>query len=177
MPYRSLHVVLFSTTSHQNCRWLRFGVNLRVPHQCACGAAVDSRGKPTNGLACNLALGRMARHGAMDNFNCRSLSSACICRHSWLWRQATWRTIANSLENVILVTWDTTVIHPLADSYLKTVSITACGAAELAANRQTVRKICCHFFQLIIPVNRPHNPGRSQIHGGWLFIGISSYNL
>jgi hypothetical protein len=119
---------------------LRLGVNLCVPHQCPCGAAVDSRG--THGLSCKLAPGRMARHGALNDLICRALSSAGIPstkEPAGLLRSDGKRPDGLSLipwQNGKPVTWDVTVIHPLADSYLNKVSLTAGGAAEFAAIRK-----------------------------------------
>jgi len=55
--------------------------------------------------------------------------------------------------NGIPVSWDVTVIHPLADSYLNKVSITAGDEAELAANRKYEKYAdtpSSHLFQPIV---------------------------
>ena len=119
---------------------LRLGVNLCEPHKCPCGSDVDARG--LHGLACRLAPGRLARHHALNDLICRALSSAGLPstkEPTGLSRTDGKRPDGLSLipwKNGKPVTWDVTVIHPLAESYISTVAVTAGGAAELAADRK-----------------------------------------
>jgi len=119
---------------------LRLGVNLCEPHKCPCGSEVDARG--SHGLACRLAPGRLARHHALNDLICRALSSAGI--PSTKEPSGLSRTDGKRPDGLSLipwasgkpVTWDVTVIHPLAESYISSDSLTAGGAAELAASRK-----------------------------------------
>jgi hypothetical protein len=135
---------------------LRLGVNLCEPHICPCGSSVDARG--THGLACRLAPGRLARHHALNDLICRALSSAGIPstkEPNGLSRSDVKRPDGLSLipwKSGKPVTWDVTVIHPLAASYLTDVSLSAGGAAELAARRKCEKYAnipSSYFFQPI----------------------------
>ena len=83
-----------------------------------------------------------ARHHALNDLICRALSSAGVPstkEPTGLCQTDGKRPDGLSLipwQNGRPIAWDVTVIHPLADSYLSTVSLSAGGAAELAANRK-----------------------------------------
>jgi len=143
LAHPSIHVVFVLTTRPSELP-LRLSLNLCVPHQCPCGAA-DYCGleRFTHGLACKLAPGGMARHGAQNDYICRALSSAGISsteEPEGLLRSNDKRPGGLSFipgKNRI----PATVIHPLADSYLNKVSLTAGDATELAAKAGRTCKI------------------------------------
>ena len=53
---------------------LRLGLPLCVPHQCRCGSQVDAHG--LHSFVCKRALGRSARHHALNDMIARALASA-----------------------------------------------------------------------------------------------------
>ena len=55
---------------------LRLGLELCVPHQCHCGAQVDSFGR--HAFVCKKAAGRSIRHHALNELVDRALSAAAI---------------------------------------------------------------------------------------------------
>jgi len=55
---------------------LRLGLDLCVPHQCHCGSLVDARG--LHSFVCKRALGRSARHHALNDLIARSFASAGV---------------------------------------------------------------------------------------------------
>ena len=55
---------------------LRLGYRLCTKHRCPCGSVVDERG--IHGLSCQLAAGRLARHGALNDVIHRALGSAGV---------------------------------------------------------------------------------------------------
>ena len=116
----------------------RLGVNLCVPHTCPCGSQVGSRG--LHGLSCRLAHGRQARHHALNDLLWRALSSAGV--PSTKEPVGLLRSDGKRPDGLTLipwsagkaVTWDVTVIHCLADSYIDSYHSPG-DAAELAAER------------------------------------------
>jgi len=55
---------------------LRLGMDLCQPHQCSCGSLVDARG--LHSFVCKRALGRTARHHALNDLIARSFVSAGV---------------------------------------------------------------------------------------------------
>jgi len=55
---------------------LRLDLTLCVPHKCHCGALVDAQG--LHGFVCKKALGRPARHHALNDLVTRAMMSAGI---------------------------------------------------------------------------------------------------
>ena len=118
---------------------LRLGVNLCIPHSCPCGQQVDATG--LHGLSCRLAAGRMARHQALNDIVWRSLSSAGV--PSTKEPVGLSRSDGKRPDGLTLIpwskgkslTWDVTVINPLADSYVASYQSPG-DAAELAADRK-----------------------------------------
>jgi len=101
---------------------LRLGLTLCVPHKCHCGALVDAHG--LHGFVCKKAPGRPARHHALDDLVARAMVSAGIpCTKEPLCLS---RSDGKRPGGIFLVpweagkplTWDVTVICPLADSYV-----------------------------------------------------------
>ena len=101
---------------------LRLGVNLCVQHTCPCGAAVDCTG--IHGLSCHLAFGRQARHQLVNDIIWRAMSAAGVPSTKepvGLLRDDGKRPDGLSLipwSGGRAVTWDVTVVNPLAQSYL-----------------------------------------------------------
>ena len=119
---------------------LRLGVNLCIPHQCPCGLLVDANA--SHSLSCKLAFGRMARHHNINDITYRAFVAANI--------PATKEPVGLSRsdgkrpDGLTLIpwqagkplTWDVTVSHPLADSYLSSTAQIPGGVAEQAACRK-----------------------------------------
>ena len=118
---------------------LRLGVDLCIPHRCPCGELVDANG--SHSLSCRKAFGRMVRHQNLNEIIYRAFVSANIPvtkEPSGLSRSDGKRPDGLSLipwQAGKSVTWDVTVTHSLADSYMFTAS-TPGAAAEIAANRK-----------------------------------------
>ena len=99
---------------------LRLGLTLCVPHKCHCGALVDAQG--LHGFVCKKAPGRPARHHALNDLVARAMVSAgipCTKEPLGLSRSDGKRPDGLSLvpwEAGKPLTWDVTVICPLADS-------------------------------------------------------------
>lgn len=119
---------------------LRLGVNLCIPHQCPCGLLVDANASHT--LSCKLAFGRMARHQSINDIIYRALVAANIPATKE--PVGLLRTDGKRPDGLTLVpwqagkslTWDVTVSHPLADSYLSSSAQISGGVAEQAARRK-----------------------------------------
>jgi len=135
---------------------LRLGINLCVPHTCRCGAEVDARG--LHGLTCKLAPGRIARHQVLNDLVSRAFASASIPvtkEPVGLLRSDGKRPDGLTLvpwQSGKPLTWDVTVTHTLAASYLSSSAREAGAAAELAANRKSAKYADLpqsHLFQPI----------------------------
>ena len=119
---------------------LRLGASLCVPHSCPCGAWVDASG--IHSLSCRLACGRQARHHAINDIIWRALCSAGVPSTKepvGLSRNDGKRPDGLSLipwKNGKAVTWDVTVVNPLADSYVSNASISSGFVAEMAASKK-----------------------------------------
>lgn len=119
---------------------LRLGSKLCEPHECVCGSSVDPRGH--HGLSCRRSSGRTSRHHNLNDIVWRALLKAdipAIKEPSGLSRsdgkrpdgltQIPWAGGKSLL-------WDVTVTDTLANSYIDSSSVSAGGAAELAADRK-----------------------------------------
>jgi hypothetical protein len=101
---------------------LRLGANLCVQHTCPCGAPVDCTG--IHGLSCRLAFGRQPRHHLVNDIIWRAMSSAGVPSSKepvGLLRDDGKRPDGMTLipwSRGKPVTWDVTVVDPLAQSYL-----------------------------------------------------------
>ena len=119
---------------------LSLGINLCILHTCPCGLLVDATG--SHSLSCKLAFARMSRHQNLNNIIFRAFASANI--------PATKEPVGLSRsdgkrpDGLTLIpwhagrslTWDVTVTHTLAESYLSVTPLTRGRAAELAASRK-----------------------------------------
>ena len=123
---------------------LRLGVNLCVPHTCPCGAPVDCLG--LHGLSCRLAFGRQARHHLVNDIVWRALCTSGV--PSTKEPPGLLRDDGKRPDGMTMipwtsgkpVTWDVTVVSPLAQSYMgsgRRGGWTPGWAAEQAAARKT----------------------------------------
>jgi len=119
---------------------LRLGVNLCIPHQCPCGLLVDANA--SHSLSCKLAFGRMARHQSLNDIIYRAFVAANIPATKE--PVGLLRSDGKRPDGLTLIpwqagkslTWDVTVSHPLADSYLSSSAQIPGGVAEQAARRK-----------------------------------------
>jgi len=122
---------------------LRLGLTLCVPHQCHCGAPVDARG--LHGFVCKKAPGRSARHHALNDLVARAMASAGIPVSKE--PQGLCRSDGKRPDGLSLIpwqagkslTWDVTVVCPLADSYVAAAARGAGSVAEMAAARKSAK--------------------------------------
>ncbi|HSN23938.1 MAG TPA: reverse transcriptase domain-containing protein, partial [Methylomicrobium sp.] len=133
---------------------LRLGTNLCIPHLCPCGLLVGATG--SHSLSCKLAFGRMVRHQSLNDIIYRAFVSANIPVTKE--PVGLFRTDGKRPDGLTLIpwqagkplTWDVTVTHTLADSYVPNTFTTPGGAAEMAANRKTDKYAALaqtHIFQ------------------------------
>jgi len=122
---------------------LRLGLPLCVPHSCHCGSLVDAHG--LHSFVCKKAPGRPARHHALNELVARTTVSAGIQvtkQPNGLSRSDGKRPDGLSLvpsEEGKPLTWNVTVVCPLADSYVATAARVAGSAAEGAAARTSAK--------------------------------------
>ena len=114
---------------------------LCVPHACQCGALVDAYG--IHSFICKRASGKIARHQAINDLFARALASADMPSTK---EPNGLLTADNKRPDGLTLlpwsggkplTWDVTVICPLAESYIRISRGTPGAAAELAATRKT----------------------------------------
>ena len=117
---------------------LRLGCVLCSAHRCSCGAVVSDRG--IHGLSCRLAVGRLARHNAINDIIHRALGRAgvpAVLEPRGLTssdeRRPDGLTMIPWSEGRCLA-WDATVSDSLADSHLNRTVHVAGAAAESAAD-------------------------------------------
>ena len=116
---------------------LRLGCKLCTEHRCPCGSVVEEKG--IHGLSCRLAVGRLARHGALNDVIHRALASAGV--PSVLEPRELTRSDDRRPDGVTMIhwskgrclAWDATVVDSLAESHLKRTVHTAGAAAKFAA--------------------------------------------
>jgi len=122
---------------------LRLGCKLCEPHQCPCGAKVDTLG--SHGLSCRQSSGRSARHFHLNDSIWRALQRADIPAVKE--PLGLIRTDGKHPDGLTLIpwkggrsmTWDATVTDTVAESYLATTAVEAGAAAEAAAGRKEAR--------------------------------------
>jgi len=111
---------------------LRLGCNVCVPHACVCGTQVDACG--THAFVCKRAPGRIARHQALNDVVARAFASVGVPSLR-LARQDGKRPDGLTLipwQRGKPLTWDVTVVHTLADSYVSATARSGGAAAEQA---------------------------------------------
>ena len=122
---------------------LRLGCTVCVPHACVCGTQVDACG--THAFVCKRAPGRIARHQALNDVVARTFASAGVPvtkEPVGLARQDGKRPDGLTLipwQRGKPLTWDVTVAHTLADSYVSMTARSGGAAAEQAAGRKTAK--------------------------------------
>ena len=122
---------------------LRLGLPICESHKCPCGAMVDSKG--IHSLSCKLGSGKALRHNQINDIIWRALTRAGV--PSTKEPNGLCFTDERRPDGMTLipwsggrsVTWDVTVVNPLADSYLSTSSQRTGGVAELAATRKETK--------------------------------------
>ena len=135
---------------------LRLGTNLCDQHRCPCGTVVDCRG--THGLSCKRSSARIARHSHINDIIHRALIRAKIA--SVKEPVGLSRTDGKRPDGLTLVpwqagknlVWDVTVTDTIASSYLKSTSITAGSAAELAASRKEEKYVDMAITHIFAPL-------------------------
>jgi len=122
---------------------LRLGCNVCVPHACVCGTQVDACG--THAFVCKRAPGRIASHQALNDVVARAFVCAGVPvtkEPVGLARQDGKRPDGLTLipwQRGKLLTWDVTVAHTLADSYVSATARSGGAAAEQAAGRKIAK--------------------------------------
>jgi len=122
---------------------LPLGLHLCVPHQCRCGSAVDARG--LHSFVCKRAPCKTSGHHALNDLVAHAFASAGIPATKE--PHGLTRSDGERSDGLTLVpwqrgkplSWDVTVICPLADSYVELAAQEAGSAAELAATRKLAR--------------------------------------
>ena len=133
---------------------LRLGIQLCVPHPCRCGTQVDAYG--IHSLVCKRASGKITRHQAINDVIARAFVSADIP----VTKEPSGLSLADNKrpDGLTLLpwrggkplTWDVTVVCPLADSYVS--GYTSAAAAELAASRKLDKYACLSNTYLFQPL-------------------------
>jgi len=117
---------------------LRLGCALCETHQCPCGATVDSLGK--HALTCKKNPGRIQRHAWLNDLIHQALIRAetpAVKEPSGLCRNDGKRLVP--WQSGHSATWDLTVVHTLAASYVSQRSVQAGSAAAAASDRKTAK--------------------------------------
>jgi len=135
---------------------MRLGINLCEPRVCRCWSQVDARG--LHGLTCKVSPGYVARHESV-NTAVRAFSSAGIPvtkEPTGLARGNDKRPDGMTLSPWQFgkpLTWDVTVQHTLADSYVSCNLRSAGAAVELAASRKSAKcgdLLQSYLFQAVV---------------------------
>jgi hypothetical protein len=122
---------------------LRLGASVCIPHQCLCGANVDSTG--IHGLSCRKSAGRVSRHAPINSLIKAALTTAEVpCR---LEPRGLVRDDGKRPDGVTSIpwrdgrcmVWDVTCPDTLASSYI-TKAITGPGAVATDAELKKRRK-------------------------------------
>ena len=134
---------------------LRLGSSLCVPHQCQCGSLVIAHG--LHGFICKKAASRTSRHHALNDLLARAFASAAIpVAKEPLGLSGADGKRPDGLTMVPWregkpLTWDVTVVCPLAQSY---IGDSATNAAQIWAEAAATRKAAkcaglerTHIFQ------------------------------
>ena len=121
---------------------LRLGLSLCVPHQCQCGSLVSSTG--IHSFVCKKAPGRTARPHALNDLIARTLVSAGIptkepnCMSRSDGKRPDGLTLVPRKEGKH-ITWDSTVVCTVVDSYVSGSAREAGLAGKTAAQRKEAK--------------------------------------
>ncbi len=135
---------------------MRLGVDLCHPHQCLCGAMVDTRA--IHAFSCKSNPGRSQRHHFINDVILRAMSRAQI--PSIKEPHGLCRTDGKRPDGMSpipwrdgrCITWDVTVIDTTANSYIATSAQSATSAAELAAKRKEDKYASISATHLFCPI-------------------------
>src|SRR5207245_2121317 len=135
---------------------LRLGVPLVLPHQCACGATVDTLGH--HGLTCKRSAGRHLRHNLLNDTILRALQSANVAAIRE--PPGLTRTDAKRPDGATLVPWtrgrcllwDATCPDTLAPSYIQRSAIESGAAAALAETKKRAKYSTLAIAHEFVPV-------------------------
>jgi len=122
---------------------LRLGSAICETHTCSCGATVDSLGQ--HALSCRKNPGRVQHHAQINDLIHRALIRAEIPSSKeplGLSREDGIRPDGLSLvpwHSGHSATWDVTVVHTLAASYVTQSAVQAGKAAKIAAERKSAK--------------------------------------
>jgi hypothetical protein len=139
---------------------LRWGLNLCVLHNCKCDTCVDASG--VHAFVCKHAPGRTSRHHALNDLIYRAVCSSGVPATKepvGLLRQDGKRPDGLSLipwQAGKPLTWDVTVVCPLAQSYIQNATKSSAFVAEQAAIRKRDKYTLLessHIFQPIAVEN------------------------
>ena len=135
---------------------LRLGLDICRPHRCHCGGLVGREGH--HGLVCRKAFGRMLRHFTINDIIWRALERADI--PSTKEPVGLFRTDGKRPDGATLIpwssgkylTWDATVVHTCASSYINHSSATLASAAQQAAQRKEQKYAGLPSTHTFVPV-------------------------
>jgi len=122
---------------------LRLGAKLNLPYNCVCGAAVED--SATHGLDCRKAIGKHARHSAVNDILQRALNAAGVLSH--LEPVGLCRDDGKRPDGATLIpwkqgrclVWDFTCVNTIARSHIGTSS-TKAGSLSAAAEEKKRKK-------------------------------------
>ena len=122
---------------------LRLGCALCQIHTCPCGATVDTLG--SHALSCKHNARRIQRHAYITDLIYRALVRAAVPAVKE--PLGLTRVDGKRPDGLTLVpwqagrgaTWDVTVVHTLATSYISQSAVNAASAAEVAASRKAAK--------------------------------------
>ena len=124
---------------------IHLGLNICEPHWCVCGCMVDQLG--FHALSCRFGIGRLSRHGIINDIVCRAFTSAgipAIKEPTGLIKGGALRPDGMTLtpwSEGRSLTWDVTVVHTLAQTNLAHSVHTAGSAAE-GGSSQEGQQVC-----------------------------------
>ena len=137
---------------------LRLGSSLCVPHQCQCGSLVTAHG--LHSFICKKAPSRTSRHHALNDLVARAFASAAmpVAKEPQGLQES--RADGKRPDGLTMVpwregkplTWDVTVVCPLAESYIGDSATNAGSAADAAATRKAAKYAGLertHIFQTV----------------------------
>ena len=135
---------------------LRLGCALCEAHPCLCGATVDSLGQ--HALSCKKNAGRVQRHAWLNDLIHRALIRAEIPAVKE--PQGLSRDDGKRPDGLTLVpwqsgrsaTWDVTVVHTLAASYVSQGAVQAKSVATVASERKSAKYSSLLSSHVFFPV-------------------------